>query len=448
MQDTYRPRTKLRETLVGPILSLTISLAGIGVSVELTKAKFLLDYQPLLAPPTGCASSPIEMSCTDALTSAASSLFGLPLSLYGVALYTLAAIIAVGLFFTPRAFFGMGRLALVVLAGFSFLISCIMGLYSLAMLDAFCFLCTLLYAVSGLFLVVVLATMGWGRALEFLGEARSVLKGGFSLLYIFVLVFGLASFVYQVRAHKVNPLEGLQPIGREIPEPPSTRHVFGASEPDFIVHAFVDLSCTYCKDEFLELKRLAEVGVRGYAIQVHLHLAPPDTSGTCTPAGYPVNKPEAAFHHACRASLALECMAAKSPRDALLAMEDFFGFQERPDLQGKRYFVDEYLRVIAKKYNFRSETLDVNPVIDCVNTQVGHHKKIQANVRYLYELLEEHFETSFRLPLLALVPVRDGVPDYHHAVLPKVGFIDSKILKSTIVKTLEDLEDQQRKFRQ
>jgi len=447
MQDPHRLGAKLRGNLVGPILILAISLAGIGVSVELTKAKFLLDYQPLLAPPSGCASSPLKMSCTDALTSAASSLFGLPLSLYGVALYTLAAIIAVGLFFTPRAFFGLGRLALVILAGVSFLISCIMGLYSLAMLDAFCFLCTLLYAVSGLFLVVAIATMGWLRAWELLGEARSVLKGVFTLLYLFVLVFGFASFVYQTRAHKVDPLEGLPEHLVEIPEPPSTEIILGASEPDLIVHAFVDLSCRHCRDEFVALKRLAEAGVRGYAIQVHLHLAPPDTSSTCTPPGYPVNKPEAAKNYACRASLAVECMVAKSPQEGLLAMEDFFGFQTRPDLQGKPYFADANLRVIAKNHGFRSESLDVNPVIDCVNAQEGPQEKIQANVGYSYELIEEHFGGPFRLPLLALVPVQNGVPDYRHAMLPKVGYVDSKTLESTIVKSIQDLEDLQRKFR-
>lgn len=112
MSDTPESHPPKR-LIVGPAITLAASLAGPGLCIALTRLKFFIDFQTCLAPKTGCAAIS-SMECVYALQSSISTIFNLPLSVYGLGFYSLIAILSVRLMFSSEGFTGIGRIAMFV----------------------------------------------------------------------------------------------------------------------------------------------------------------------------------------------------------------------------------------------------------------------------------------------------------------------------------------------
>src|SRR5690606_20957486 len=90
---------------VGGLLAVAASVVGLGLGAHLTVLKFKIEFLPCIAEGNSCGVAP-GMRCDDALHSAWSMLFGLPLSVWASAFYGLTAIVALGLASRPRGFLG------------------------------------------------------------------------------------------------------------------------------------------------------------------------------------------------------------------------------------------------------------------------------------------------------------------------------------------------------
>jgi len=410
-----------KRLLVGPGIVLVASLVGLWLCTELTSLKFVLEFQHCLAPKTGCTSIG-GMECSYALTSSASTIFGLPLTVFGFGFYTLTAILSVGLMISAKAFFGLGRISLFVLACCNLVACMFLGAYAVVLLSEMCALCAGLYAVSGVMLIATVAlierpwTESSRRRIGELGRrAARALDGIFILLYVFVAVTGGYAFSYQYAAMHADPVEGCPVFGESIPAPPPATVRIGAENPDLLILAFVDPTCGFCRGEFARLEALAKNGIGPYRVQVHFYQFPRDGGGKCAPAGLVVGNEDAELHRACWASLGVECVEELRRGEGAGMLMDLFGYQDRPD-----HFTMAQIKALAEGHDLEADDMleDVNPVVRCIEENLVVRQHIQESMLYLSKIDAERSPKKLTLPYLIVVPVsEDGVPDYERTFL-------------------------------
>lgn len=400
--------------IAGPAIVLVASLVGLWLCTELTSLKFLIEYQPCLAPKSGCTAIS-DMDCSHALHSPASTVLGLPISVYGLGFYGLTSTLSLKLMFSAQAFAGMGRIALFVLACCNILVSLFLGVYSVAFLSEMCALCTGLYGVSGVMLIAVVALIErpWTRASqdrmsEATKSVKRVLDGIFFIIYLFVCLTGICALSYQFLAVSADPDDGC--VGLPIPPPPPPSVIIGSSDPDILILAFLDPSCGRCQSEYPRLRVLADQGVEQYNVQVHIYQFPRDSAGGCSPDGLAVSNTAAEAHRACWASLAVECVEKLRPGEGAGMLKDLYRYHSY-----EKFFTKEQIRVAAEHHGVEGEEpFDRNPALACIEEDLEVRERVRQVMTYLTSIDQLLSEDKLHVPYQIIVQVVDGKPDFKH----------------------------------
>lgn len=406
-----------RRLIAGPAIVLVASLVGIWLCHDLTSLKFLHQFQHCLAPKTGC-STIAGMECSYALASPISTLFGLPITVYGFGFYSLTAILSISLMISVKSFFGLSRIALFGLASCNVVVSCFLGAYAIIMLSEMCALCTGLYGVSGVILIATVALIDrpWtmasrGRLQEIFKRPERVLDGGFILAYLAVFMVGAYAISYQYKGRKANRIEGCPVVGVAIDPPPPAKVLVGSDVPDVLVFAFLDPSCPVCLEEFGRLETLVKRGAGDYRVQAHLYQFPRDGAGSCVPEGLMVSHPEAEQKRACWASLAVECVEKLKPGHGVEMLRQLFFYQQR-----RASFSKKLLDVLAQNHGLEAaDTFGTNPVIECLERDSAVLQHVRDSMAYLAKFDEEYTNDGLQVPYIIVVPVLDGEPDFKRA---------------------------------
>lgn len=255
--------------------------------------------------PSACNISDV-LNCDVVNTSAASEMFGLPITLFGMGLYLGLALTALyRAESTPRFFQVTGLFAIASLVYSAYLA------WESSKLGVFCVVCATIYVANGLLL--------WAALKGLAGEGRKLLDelGGAPLSTSFLTVAGtflvvvvVGAGTWQQRTSIPGPslatggdpaavAEGLALLYAS-PQGPvtldGTEPVLGRPDAPYVVVEWADFACPHCARAAEELSQL----VREYPVQVRFKSFP--LSSTCNPS-----LQFDGGNERCRAALAAEC---------------------------------------------------------------------------------------------------------------------------------------------
>lgn len=183
--------------------------------------------------------------CDVARASSYSHLWGLPLPIYGIAMYGVLALLAVGESLGGRFLYPIIRYATLIVAAAGFVISLLLSSIEAFVLHAWCAWCVL--SAILVTLILILAIFGIVRRSD-PPEGVSALmavRGQFVLLII-ALIIGIPSFVRLVRSGKLPPPQPVSTavLGERLVRPDS--HATGDLNSPVTVVEFGDLECPMC----------------------------------------------------------------------------------------------------------------------------------------------------------------------------------------------------------
>lgn len=413
---------------VGAGAALVLSLLGAGVGVYLTVLKFRMNFTPCLSTKGTCAIG--GMTCEDALQSAWSTLFGLPISLWGSAFYLVTAMVAGGLLLRPNFLLGAARPLLLGLALFDVAVSAVYGTYAFAVLSARCPYCLSLYIISALLLMCALfAVHGAPRGLWKRLTARrqaDLLDAVFVACAVFIVGAGVQSVAYQATRRLVDAQTGCVAPTSSLPP---TVIVTGAAEPKVGVALFLDLTCPHCYQEFVHVGKALrgkdlDVPTRVYVFHTPRAACDPDAF----PAGYPNHQADAFNAGACLAARAAECVEKLRPGKGFDMMSALFALQKDPDPDGGALFSAE--RVAGKAVDIGLE-IDPddrdNELFHCINTDKDALARITAHQKYAVE-------QGYAVPTGYAFPIEGGVPR-----LDAVHHLRSEYTSSVVITIIRGL---------
>jgi uncharacterized membrane protein len=389
---------------VGAGLALVLSLLGVGIGVFLTTLKFRMTYTPCASTKGACAIG--GMSCEDALQSSWSTLFGLPISLWGSAFYLLTAVIAGGLLLRPNFLRGAASPLLLGLALFNIVVSGIYGIYAFVVLKAPCPYCLSLYVISALSLMCALfAIHGAPRGLWKRLTARrqaDLLDAVFVAAVVFIVGVGVQSVGYQTTRRFVDAQTG---CAKPTASLPATIILAGAGEPKVGVALFLDLTCPHCFNEFRNVGRALrgkelDVPTRVYVFHTPRAACDPDAF----PAGYPKHHADAFNGGACLAAKASECVEKLRPGAGFDMISALFALQADPDPNGGPLFSPVRIASKAVDIGLEIDPDDAdNELFHCINNDTEAVARITAHQKYAVE-------QDYKVPTGYVFPIEAGVP--------------------------------------
>ncbi|MFZ4578410.1 MAG: redoxin domain-containing protein [Myxococcota bacterium] len=190
---------------------LAALLVGLGVSVYLVYHKLNLLYDPAFV--SGCNYGG-AVNCDKVNLSPWSQIFGVPISLFGIATYAAMAYMTVvaarAVTSADQAVRATGTVALnavAALAVASSLYSIALALYSSVVVEAWCLYCISLYVVNfaSAALAISAGPKTVGRAIQGSLQAIAGLKEPIALAFgVWVIVAGLGWYVYDVRGESMR----------------------------------------------------------------------------------------------------------------------------------------------------------------------------------------------------------------------------------------------------
>jgi len=309
------------------------------------------------------------LNCDVINTSAASEMFGLPITLFGMGLYLgLGLVTLYDRKATPRIFQVTGLFAALSLAYSAYL-----GWVS-SQLGAFCVVCATIYVSNALLLwAAVKGARAEGRAL--FDEAGGMF-GSTSMLtvigtFLVVVVLGANSWNRTAgpagapgTASAADPADLSRwfttPAGAV--ELDGTEPVLGDPSARYTIVEWADFACPHCANASKELERV----VQEYPVKVHFKHFP--LTGECNDALSPGNMPER-----CRAAQAVEC-AGRQGR--------FFDMSHLV-FKNQGYFADRDLAHMAEQVGLDvsawSQCMDDPTVLDDVRADAA--AGVRAGVR-------------------------------------------------------------------
>lgn len=391
-------------TRLGAASALVLSLAGIGVGAFLTVMKFRMNFTPCVSTKGACAIG--NMTCEDALASTWSTLLGLPISLWGSALYFVTAALAAGLLLRPDFLRGVARPALAALAGLSVLASVVYGTYAFAVLAARCPYCLSLYVISGLLLLSSYAVLkdspkGQWRSLTARRQA-DLLDGLFVACALFIVGVGVQSVGYQAARRFVDAETGCAAPTKAMPSAAITT---GPADAKVGIALFLDLTCPHCFNEFRNVGRAVrskELDIPTRVFVFHTPRAACDTDAF--PAGYPKHHADAFNGGACLAAKAAECVEKLRPGSGFEMVAALFALQSDPDPNGGPLFSPVRVGNKATDIGLEIDPDDAdNELFNCINTDTAILKRITEHQQYA-------IEQDYKVPMGYVFPIDDGVP--------------------------------------
>jgi uncharacterized membrane protein len=384
--------------------ALVLSLAGVGVGVFLSLMKFKMNFTPCVSTKGACAIG--NMTCEDALASTWSTLLGLPISLWGTALYFVTAVLAAGLLLRGEFLRGVARPALLALSVVSVLASVVYGAYAFLVLAARCPYCLSLYIISGLllasaFVVNKAAPTGQWRSLTARRQA-DLLDGAFVACALMIVGVGVQSVVYQGARRFVDAQTGCAAPTKALPNAAITT---GPADAKVGIALYLDLTCPHCFNEFRNVGRAVrskELDVPTRVFVFHTPRAACDTDAF--PAGYPKHHADAFNGGACLAAKAAECVEKLRPGSGFEMVAALFALQSDPDPKGGPLFSP--LRVGNKATDIGLEIDPDDPdneLFKCIDTDTDIVKRITEHQRHA-------IDQDYKVPMGYVFPIDNGVP--------------------------------------
>jgi protein-disulfide isomerase len=296
---------------------LVLAAIGLGVAVHLTRIHYFTHTDP--AYHSICAVSE-RVNCETVAESAYSVFLGLPISVWGLFAYALAAALAV---------FGLSRRrlhptwpfgALLCLATAAFAGSAVLAFLSFFRIDSMCIFCMILYAVNTALFVLcaVLAVRSHRSPVALVAADLKAALGRPLPVLVLVAVAGAAV----AAAELLVPAYWIHLGWGELPDLPTGvdaegHNWIGAEKPTVVVTEFSDYECPHCRRAHRNIRQMAA----RYADSVRLVHRHQPLDNACNGA---LKKP---FHkRACEFSRAAECAGAQGKfwamNDALFAIQD------------------------------------------------------------------------------------------------------------------------------
>lgn len=290
------------------------------VSLGLTLLKFTSDCRCAGTLLNTCTNSLARLShvfqdmfdCTAAFDSRYALVLGLPLTVYAAALYSTTLLLSLA---AARGGPGAPRYVawLFVTAVLDVLASLVLFAISSWVLEAWCLFCFCLYFISASLLAGASVSLhGLKRSPWTRANLRPALPA--CLLLLGAAIVGLQAAPYLSRCDRPEP-----GCWHDIPAPPETRLALGAADPDIIIAALIDPTCSACAREFVALQGLQQTDP-GVALRFFQFPREPDGCGL---PGARVPEPliASANAHACDLSFAVECIAEhRGDAEALAAL--------------------------------------------------------------------------------------------------------------------------------
>lgn len=301
------PRHLEDPTRFGALAATLFGLVGYAACLFLSLIKLRTEHN---------CSSFIEDLCGDrcsaTLRDAASELLGLPITVYGAAVYLVACLIA--LRSSRSASASRARVPLLALAWFTFAVSVLYFSYAAIFLKTVCEYCGLLYLTSiGMLLGASLLNGSRPlRSLRGLLEVRVWVMAGLTILGI-VTSLAVHANLYRRLAAGVGEEACEQTDVLALPE--TSLRVPATREPAVVVAAFVDLACPHCRMS-VEFWRKYQAA-RSNVIELRLYHFPRDCYGRTE-------------DHACDAARVVECLAPQLGGRQLEFMDALFALQDGP----------------------------------------------------------------------------------------------------------------------
>jgi len=387
------------------VLCLLTSLVGVGFSVHLTRIKFQMLYTPCLSAYGGCSIG--GLTCDDALSSALSMLFGLPISVWGTGFYMTTAV-AAALAFRRGTFRGTAAHLLFALAVFSALVSIMLAVYTWLALPSACPFCLTLYAVSGLLLGG--AWLVWrspgASHLSFAAMRRTrladALDGLFALVVVLVVAIGAQSVGFHGLRNRVDAQDGCPEPAKSLPV---SRIRIGANQPQAILALFVDMTCAKCRSEFRKLGMALQEGRFPVPVQLWIFHIPRQTCDPkAFPSGYDRAEDGPRFDNACMAARAAECMEKLQGGAGYSLMRGLFALHDAREIN-KPLFTAERIGNRAVDLNMEIDPDDPdNALFHCIN----HDKAVLDRITE-HQLYAD--TPGFSTPTLMIFATVDGTPD-------------------------------------
>ncbi|MCY1059879.1 vitamin K epoxide reductase family protein [Nannocystis sp. SCPEA4] len=384
--------------------ALVLSLLGAGVGLYLTVLKFRMTFTPCASTKGACAIG--GMSCEDALQSSWSTLFGLPISLWGSAFYLVAAVVAGGFLLRPEFLRGAARPLLLGLALFDVVVSAVYGSYAFLILKAPCPYCLSLYVISALFLMCALFAVhntprGLWKRLTTRRQA-DLLDAVFVACAVFIVGLGVQSVGYQATRRFVDAQTGCAAPTVALP---TTAIVTGPADAKVGIALFLDLSCPHCFNEFRNVGRAIrgkelDVPTRVYVFHTPRAACDPDAF----PAGYPKHHADAFNGGACLAAKAAECVEKLRPGAGFDMISALFALQADPDPAGGPLFSPVRVANKAVDIGLEIDPDDAdNELFQCINNDKDGLVRITAHQKYAVE-------QDYKVPTGYVFPIEGGAP--------------------------------------
>ncbi|MCK9459001.1 MAG: thioredoxin domain-containing protein [Proteobacteria bacterium] len=300
------------------VAMLVLAVIGTGVAAHLTQIHYYTHTDP--AYHSVCAVSE-TVNCETVAESTYSVFLGLPISVWGLFCYALAAALAIlGLATRSRLHPAWPRGALFCLAAAALAGSAILAYLSFFRIDSMCIFCMTLYGVnSALFAVATALAVKSGRspvALVAADLAAALRRPAQALALVAIFGAGVAVAELLVPPYWVH-------LGwSDLPALPTGvdaegHHWIGTEKPTVIVTEFSDYECPHCRRAHRNARQMAARYPDAVQL-VHRH-QPLDQA--CNPA---LAKP---FHRrACEFARAAECAGEQGEfwamNDALFSVQD------------------------------------------------------------------------------------------------------------------------------
>jgi protein-disulfide isomerase/uncharacterized membrane protein len=298
-------------------LMALLSLAGLAVSVELTRIHYLTHTDPSFH--SVCAMSE-KVNCETVAQSPYSVFMDVPVSVWGMLGYAVFVALCLWGLSRKKPHPGFPRGGLLIISAVFCVVSIILAIISFTKIDSICLFCFTTYGINAVLLVLcLLAAAGVEGGLFkaiWMDLSAAVAR---PYLLAFSLIGGLsiaaALNLFFPRYYHHLGWTDLPKLASGTTE--QGHHWIGAEQPELIIEEFSDYECPHCRRAHKHVRSLA-AAYPDKVRMVHRHY-PLDNA--CNPA---ISSP---FHQrACELAIATECAADQGKfwemSDAIFSIQD------------------------------------------------------------------------------------------------------------------------------
>ncbi|MBW2278415.1 MAG: thioredoxin domain-containing protein [Deltaproteobacteria bacterium] len=295
------------------VVALVLCLAGIGVTIQLTNIHYFTHTDP--AYHSICAIDE-QINCETVAESPYSVFLGLPVSIWGLIVYVVAAALCLWGLLPGRLHSGWPRGILFCIFTAGLFASAVLAYVSFVLIQSLCIFCLSLYGLNLLLIGTAIAALASARRGP-LGALIDDLRRPLGPILVTVSAAAVAAGLVLLL-----PPYWVHPGWRDLPELPTGvtadgQHWIGAKDAVIDVVEYSDYQCPHCRRAHKNMR--ATTAVFSDTVRLVHHHMPVDHH--CNPE---VEKP---FHErACELAAAVECAADQGAfwkmNDAVFSIQD------------------------------------------------------------------------------------------------------------------------------